>query len=136
MRAVGKFGPAIAGHRAAGVTGQGPQRLGDLRHDRLRALLLVLRHQKETTAAFDHRGDTGGAVFLLDQRQMVRRACADQKEKSGSPFSKAPNWPCIRIKRASASSMPQIAPQGLQLPEGIEALVVEIRLHLRRLIDL
>lgn len=40
MRAVGNFRTAIADHRAAGATGQGLQRLGDLHHDRLRALFL------------------------------------------------------------------------------------------------
>ena len=60
VRPVDEFGATIEGDRSAGMPGRGRQSLRNLRHDRLRALLLVLQHDQEVARALDHGGDMAG----------------------------------------------------------------------------
>src|SRR4051794_25966637 len=67
----GELGPPVEGDGPAGVLGQAPERLGDARDHRRRALVLVRQQEGEPALALHERGHVGLAGLLAEDQQVA-----------------------------------------------------------------
>src|SRR4051794_18365174 len=70
-RVGGELAAAVEGDRAAGVLGQGPERLADARDHRGRALVLVRQQEGEAALALHERGHVRLAGLLAEDQQVA-----------------------------------------------------------------
>src|SRR3954463_10103479 len=67
----GELAAAVEGDRAAGVLGQGPERLADARDHRRRALVLVRQQEREAALPLHQRGHVRLAGLLAEDQQVT-----------------------------------------------------------------